>query len=234
MIKKISMLSLLGLLSIPAFADVNSQSTANNDQAAADAIWNALPKYTIKAGSHTAAQNKEHQAFCSQYGDKDITDKVDIQVGYDNLDPMNSTVFCMGNGKLNIEGNLAGVGVVPSNNPTDFLSGAPSNNQVSHILPYPINGNAPIGRPWWIQAYATYQYTAPGRPFVGVRGVMNGSDCIAAAQEYIQGPNSHIVYRRGCVPMYGSPGSRATTDYGYITGPNPASGSAPGEVNFYN
>lgn len=66
------------------------------------------PTYTIKAGTHTADQNAAHQKFCSQFGDKDITDTIDIQVGYDNYDPMDETVFCSGSGSAG--GGFAGAG----------------------------------------------------------------------------------------------------------------------------
>lgn len=67
----------------------------------------------------------------------------------------------------------------------------------------------------------------------GVKGGLNGG-CVAIGQEQLNLPTGHILYREGCSPMSGFPGSRATTDYGYITGRNPSSSSSPGLINFYN
>ena len=234
MIKKITLLSLLGLLGISAFADVNSQAIGSDAQANVNAVFQALPKYTIKAGSHTAAQNAEHQKYCAQFGDKDITDTIDIQVGYDNVNPMDSTVFCMGSGTLDTGSGLAGVGVLSSNNPADSLSGTISSSGVSSIQPSPINGSVPLESYYWIQAYATYNYTMGGRPKVAIDGYVNETDCVAAGADYIIGSSGHILARRECAPASGFPGSRATTDIGSITGPYSSYRSEPGQINFYN
>lgn len=100
---------------IQCYADINIDEA--NSLAAKSGNWESIfdmtPKYTIKAGTHTAEQNRKHQKYCAKFGDKDVTDDSDIQVGYDNDDPMNTTIICMGSGTPP-PGNLAGAGTVES------------------------------------------------------------------------------------------------------------------------
>ncbi len=76
-----------------AYADAALDAELLQDE---EAAYTAMPKITIKAGSHTLAENAAHQKYCAAKGEVDVTDKNDVIVGVGNVDPMNSTIICMG------------------------------------------------------------------------------------------------------------------------------------------
>lgn len=237
--KKIILLSFFAVVSIGVFADVDIQKAAANDQTNSDAIFQALPKYTIKAGSHTAAQNAEHQKYCAQFDSKDITDTIDIQVGYDNVDPMDTTVFCMGDG-IPKSGNFAGAVAVNSDSelPLPENSGLSPNSissqstDGSSVKAYPINGKVVVGADVFIWGYATWNYTLGGKPMITVKGWINGTDCLTFAASNITRPTGFIRGNTAnCGKIYGSGDYVGTTDSAYISGPNGSSSSVPGVID---
>lgn len=110
----------LSFCCLQCYADVNideANALATNEDTAA--MLQTMPTYTIKPGSHTAEQNAEHQKYCAQFDAKDVTDNSDIQVGYGNVDPMDTTVFCMGEG-IPKSGDFAGAGAIAVNSDSEL------------------------------------------------------------------------------------------------------------------
>lgn len=139
--KEIILLSLLSGVCALSFADDNDQ-IFNKDNSAK--LFQDLP-IVIKAGSHTASQNAEHQKYCAQLGAEDVTDSWNFKVG----SGVSDIVVCIKANTGDLLGITAGAGPISD----DLLQGnIDSGSSLSTSAP---NGTVGKGS-YWILGTATY------------------------------------------------------------------------------